>query len=84
MDMPLQGLLALGANMPHSPYTAAEPIGLPYKSPQDGEQPGEPGNIKFAQLKDKVAEAGPAPRAQPENLVLACFPTSFGCLTCNK
>lgn len=29
-------------------------------------------------------EASPAPRAQPENLVLACFPTSFGCLSCNK
>lgn len=67
-----------------SPLAPADPVGPCCTFPQVGEQLGGPGNIMPAQHREGMAEASPAPRAQPENLVLACFPTRFGCLICNK
>lgn len=63
MDTPLQGLLALGADVPPSPHTATEPVGLPYKSPQDGEQPGEPSNIKLAQHRGEGVRGQPCSKS---------------------
>lgn len=84
MDTPLQGLLPLGADMPHS-HTLQHNLGVcPTSPPKLGSSLGSQATLSFPSTEEKVAEASPAPRAQPENLVLACFPTSFGCLTCNK
>lgn len=56
----------------------------PTSAPKMGSSLGSQATLSLPSTEEKVAETSPAPRAQPENLVLACFPTSFGCLTCNK
>lgn len=61
-----------------SQLAPVDPVGPCCTSPQAGERLEEPGNIVPAQDGEGMAEASLAPRAQPENLVLACFPTSFG------
>ena len=59
-------------------------MGLCYQTPELGGSLGVQAPLRLPSRGEWVAEASPAPRAQPENLVLACFPTSFECLTCNK
>lgn len=63
MDTLLQGLLALGGDMAHSPHAAAEPVGLPYKFPQDREHLGEPGNIKPAQHRGEGGRGQPCSKS---------------------
>lgn len=78
MDTLLQGLLALGGDMAHSPHAAAEPVGLPYKFPQNREHLGEPGNIKPAQQRRRWQRPALLQELSLKTLFWLVFPLALG------